>query len=392
MSASDLRRNSLQQQLRVALLAGGLGKGGAEKQLVYMARALKERGADVSVFSLATGEFYQSHLERLGVPVIWVGRRQSPALRLVELARRLRSFRPHVIHSAHFYVNLYAALLAPLCGGVVIGSLRNDVHHELEANGRWGRWLLRRPPALLANSYTARRNAEVLGIDPNRIRVLPNVIDLAGVARSASSLPTDSNGLVVLGLARLVRAKRLDRFLAAVALARKAGAPVRALVVGDGPERERLHGEARALGLLPDGVAFTGHSDDVAAQLAEGHVLLLTSDHEGFPNVLLEAMAAGLPVITTPAGDAALVVEDGATGYVVPFEAIDAMAQRLVELASSPDLRARLGVAGWERVRRNYNYADLANRLLETYESFALQQGRQEVASATAVALQGANG
>jgi glycosyltransferase involved in cell wall biosynthesis len=395
VTASDPPRGGRQPQLRVALLAGGLGKGGAEKQLVYMAQALAERGADVRVYSLTSGEFYESRLATIGVPVIWVGRRELPALRLLELAHRLRSFRPHVVHSAHFYVNLYAALVAPLCGGVGIGSLRNDVRHELEANGVWGRWLLRQPRALLANSYAARRNAEAFGADSTRIRVLPNVIDFPEPEPSANGTPpTDRDGVVILGVARLVPAKRLERFLAAVALARNAGAPVRAIVVGDGPERQRLHEEARALGLLPDGVTFAGHRDDVAAELAGGHVLLLTSDHEGFPNVLLEAMAAGLPVVTTPAGDAGLVVEDGTTGYVVPFDAIDGMAQRLVELARSPELRAHLGAAGRERAWENYAYSGLANRLLEVYEAFARQQGRQEAVKAAAVALHraGANG
>ncbi len=364
-------------RLRVAFLAGGLWKGGAEKQLVYMARALAESGADVRVYSLTRGDFYESHLTGLGIPVDWVGQRQHPVLRLLRLAQVLRRFRPHVLQATHFFVNLYPTLLAPLCGAVAIGSIRNDVFHEVEANGAWGKLLLRRPPALLANSHAARRNAESLGADPARIRVLLNVIDMGRLPNEQTKSLTDGDS-IVLGLSRLMPMKRLDRFLSAVALARQRGARLRARVVGDGPERERLLQAAQALGLLPDAITFAGHRDDVAPELAGADILLHTSDHEGFPNVLLEAMAAGLPVVTTPAGDAGTVVENGTTGYVVPFDAIDIMAERLAELARSAELRARLGAAGRERARSNYGYPELAARLLDAYQAFARQQGRNE--------------
>jgi glycosyltransferase involved in cell wall biosynthesis len=370
------------RRLRVALLAGGLWKGGAEKQLVYMARALTETGAEVRVYSLTRGDFYESHLMRLGISVEWVGQRQHPIWRLVRLAQELRRFRPHILQATHFYVNLYPTLLAPLCGAVAIGSIRNDVFHELEANGAWGGWLLRRPPALLANSDAARRNAEALGADPALIRVLPNVIDMGSLQDDGVKPLSDQDGIVVLGLSRLMPMKRLDRFLAVVALARRHGTPIRARLVGDGPERERLLREAQTLGLLPDAITFAGHQDDIAAELAGAHILLHTSDHEGFPNVLLEAMAAGLPVVTTPAGDAGTVVENGTTGYVVPFDAIDLMAERLGDLARSAELRARLGAAGRERARRNYGYPKLATRLLEAYQAFARQQRRDEAIKA----------
>jgi glycosyltransferase involved in cell wall biosynthesis len=103
-------------------------------------------------------------------------------------------------------------------------------------------------------------------------------------------------------------------------------------------------------------------------------VLLHTSDHEGFPNVLLEAMAARLPVVTTPAGDAGRVVEDGGTGYVVAFDDIGRMAQRVLQLAHSPPLRRRFGEAGRQYAERYYSYSGLARRLLATYRAIADQQ------------------
>ncbi len=370
--------------LRVALLAGGLGQGGAEKQLVYMARALTEAGARVHVYCLTTGEHYETALRQAGIPFTWVGRLSPPPLRLVAFVAALAGFRPHIIQSTHFFANLYAAFAARLYRAVGIGSVRNDVVHELEANGVWGPWLLRRPAGLIANSYAAARTLAELGIAQSAVRVVPNVIDLA---RFTSQLESNDvaardrprTGVVVIGVARLVPQKRLDRFLAALALARRTAPTIRGVLVGDGPERARLVDLAGSLGLLPDAVSFLGRRDDLPSLLRQADIFMLTSAHEGFPNVVLEAMAAGLPVVTTPAGDAPAVVENEATGYVVDSDSAEILAARLIQLAESRDLRCRLGAAGRARVAACYGYDGLAPRLFDVYRHFAEQQRRTRV-------------
>ncbi len=149
--------------LRVALVAGGLTRGGAEKQLCYMARALLGAGVQVRICCLGRGEAYEAELRRIGIPPIWIGRHAHPVLRTVALVRALANFRPHIVQSAHFYTNLYVAAAALAHRAVGLGALRNDVYHEVSANGRWGHWLLRVHSALLANSHAAKRNAESLG-------------------------------------------------------------------------------------------------------------------------------------------------------------------------------------------------------------------------------------
>src|SRR5437660_8288665 len=108
-------------QLRVALLAGTLGQGGAEKQLVYMARALRESNVAVRVYSLTRDEFHHTALRSVGVEPIWVGRHASPLVRLGAFVRSLRAYKPHFIQSGHFFTNLYVALAARLVRAVSIG-------------------------------------------------------------------------------------------------------------------------------------------------------------------------------------------------------------------------------------------------------------------------------
>ena len=367
-------------RLRVALLAGTLARGGAEKQFCYMARALREHGVDVRTYSLTRGEFFESVLTASGCGPHWTARWRMPALRLIGLGVALQRFRPHILQSGHSYANLYVAAVAPLCGAVDIGALRSDARYELDENGHWGRWLLRLPTALIANSYAAKSNADALGVRSLGIYVVPNVIDVSDIdrARHRTQRPSgDEVGPVVATVTRLVAAKRLDRFLIALALARRQ-VKLRGIIAGDGPETAHLQQLAVELGLQPEGVRFLGERD-AAAVWQQADIALLSSDHEGFPNMLLEAMAARLPVVTTPAGDAGVVVQDGVSGYVVPFEDASGMAARLVELARSPDLRGRLGRAGRDLVERRYAFNLMGENLLAAYRAIAEEGGRRQL-------------
>jgi len=344
--------------LRVALLAGTLGRGGAEKQLVYMAQALRESGVSVRVYTLGENQFFEAVLREAGLGVIGVGRPANPLARLAKFARALHQFSPHIVQAAHFYVNLYVAIASRLSGSLGIGAIRNDTIHDLHTTGAWAPFLLRMPTALLVNSSTARHNAERLGVAPVKIHVLPNVIDPAPFRQAWERRQCARRDQVVVAVvARLERAKRVDRFLESLALARRSTPELKGVVVGVGSERESLETLAGALGLRP------------------ADMLSLTSDHEGFPNVILEAMAAGLPVVTTPAGDAASVVKDGFTGYVVQFDDIEAGAERMARLARSPDLRLRLGQSGQQEVTARYSCTGLSDRLLAVYHAVAQRSG-----------------
>ena len=147
------------------------------------------------------------------------------------------------------------------------------------------------------------------------------------------------------------------------------------MLVGDGPESVRLKGLADSLGLLPDGVEFAGRRDDVPALMARAAMLVLSSDHEGFPNVVMEAMAARLPVVATPAGDAADLVADGVTGHVVPFDDVPLMAERMASLARSPARAREFGAAGRLRVEQNFGHRGLLGHLLNAYGEAARKRG-----------------
>lgn len=362
--------------LRVALLVGTLRRGGAEKQLVYLARALCDAGVDVRVFCLTRGEHYESILRELDISMTWAGRLGHPIFRLAALGCLLGTFRPHVIQATHSYMNLYAALLGRACGAISIGAIRSSLSHTRDTCGFWTRWLVGTPTALVVNSQRAIDELKQQSINRNQPHfLLSNVIDRKEhdfcVPRKSSAGQQSIRAVFV---GQLIKAKRVDRFLFALARAREMGAAITGMIAGDGPERESAESLAQQLGLLPDRLTFLGECSDVPHLLHESDFLVLCSDEEGSPNAILEAMAASLAVIVTPAGDAKTLVQDGVNGFLVNFGDIEGMAERMALLSRSPELRVRLGAAGNAMIETNNSLEGLAARILSIYRVISEHQ------------------
>ena len=297
------------------------------------------------------------------------------------MIRAQLAFRPHIMMAGQFGDVIHAGIAGRVSGALTIAGVRSDGFWEMNTYRR-RIWLMRRlPQALVANSYKARENLSSLGINPQCVKILTNVIDLQDFdSRSAQpiSIPVEPGRIVVAAIGRLNRDKRFDRVLDAVALARNSVPPVTCLIVGkDRGAKAPLEERARALGLLRDRLVFMGESDNVPALLKQSHMLLHSSDYEGFPNTILEAMAARLPVITTPAGDAPRLVENGRTGYVVDFDDTNGMGERILQLARSAELRRQLGEAGRQRVEEHHSFPRLSNRLFGIFHTLAVQQQRK---------------
>lgn len=369
--------------LRVALVAGSLGAGGSERQLFYIARALREHGCEVRVYSLTSGEVYESKLRDLGVEVYWIGRRSNPPLRLATFIRQLRVFRPQVIQTMHSFTNLYAALAARAVGAVSIGALRCDLSFCQDSNGGWTKWLLRLPHRLAVNSRTiAALAASGTAALPSSTRWLPNCVD---TGKFIYNPPSSKETFTALAAGRLVPVKRIDVFLSALALARKVNPRVRGLIAGDGSEMPRALALASELGLLPNGVTFLGKCEHMPSAFARADAMVLCSGSEGSPNVILEAMASGVPVISTPAGDAETMIQHGSSGYIVDFSDSQGIAQRLVQLSTSPDVCRSFSEAGRQQVDLHFDTQHLFQRLFELYLEVAQQKNRSAIVDALRV-------
>jgi glycosyltransferase involved in cell wall biosynthesis len=366
--------------MRIALIASSLRRAGAEKQFVYMARALWQAGVDVRVFYLGEGDYYQGVLIDAGIPFRQIFSRDRPLKMLACLVKEMSAFKPHIVLASQFGDLIFAAFAGRLCRALVLGGVRSDGLYELRSAGRRAWPLLSLTHGLIANSHRARENLISKGTDPRKIALLPNVIDLSDFdSKAAKPLPgcLASDRIRIAAIGSLQPCKRFDRFVAALAWARQEEPALFGLIAGDNfGEKSALEREAAALGLFPGHLQFLGDCNYIPALLAHSRLLVLCSDYEGFPNVILEAMAARLPVVATPVGDVARIVEHEVTGYVLQPDDNQAMGQHIARLALNPSLAVQMGEAGRKRVEQNYNSNALAERLMSIFSTFARARGK----------------
>ena len=171
-------------------------------------------------------------------------------------------------------------------------------------------------------------------------------------------------------VARLNPVKRLDILLQAMMALRD----VHTVIVGDGPERAQLRTVSERSGLA-DRAHFAGQQRDVRTWLAALDVFVLSSDWEGMSNALLEAMAAGLPVVTTAVGGTPEVVVDGETGLLVPPRDPAALAEAIATFLHNSDRRCIMGRAGTERVRQCFSLERMVQQTQTLYEHLLEAKG-----------------
>ena len=189
--------------------------------------------------------------------------------------------------------------------------------------------------------------------------------------RSDLSIPLDRRVVTFVG--RIVPIKRLDRFLA-VAQRLRQREDIHFLIVGDGDLRPELESSAaaRALG---DRVTWTGFRRDLPAIYCASDVVAITSDNEGTPVSLIEAQAAGVPVVTTDVGGARDVVEDGVTGRVLDAEDVSGMADAIAEILDDPALASRFAAAGRTHSLSRFTLARLVRDIDDLYTRLLAERG-----------------
>jgi len=328
---------------------------GGERQVLLLMRRQRDAGDQPNLAAPGSGAL-AARARAEGFPVHSVPMRGAWDLdSILRLASVTRAMRPHVVHwhaaRAHA-LGAMAALAAP--GPVRVLSRRVD----FPVRGSWGSRLLYGLPieAIAAISEGVRRALEASGVSGRLIRVIPSGIDLAPFeapfdrAAARASLGIAPDEVVALQVAALAPHKSQTTLLRAAAAA-VAGAPrLRVWIAGEGGLREALLAEHRSLG-LGERVRFLGFREDVVPLLRAADLFVLSSYLEGLGTSVLDAMAAGLPVVATAVGGVPEIVEDRGTGLLVPPRDPGALAAAMAGLAGDPALRAAMGGRGRERAR-----------------------------------------
>ena len=290
----------------------------------------------------------------------------SPIAKLRALRRMVCELKPEVVHSYSFYTNFPAYWGTRGTKSIAIGSLRSDFRLDKKAAGPGrGELCARWPRFQISNNFLAAQIARsAFGpFVPRRVSVVRNGLDLQGF----NNRPLGVNGRVrILGIGSLLPVKRWDRLLKALAELKERGFRFVLQIAGEGPLRSQLKEQGQKYGLSED-LELLGHVNDVSELLSQSTLLAHTSDTEGCPNAVMEAMACGRAVVATDVGDIPHLVEDGVTGYVVPRDDEALLVRRLADLIARPELCRRMGEAGRCRAEKEFSLERLVSETLDAY-------------------------
>ena len=370
----------VQARTVIGLFPDLLGVGGVQESGRLTAAALseivRERGVEAELFGLNDSPGINAlEINGSSIPLRGFGRAKFRFVSAgMKRAYQLRGTGTGVIFAAHPHLAVPAALIRRFAPNLKIIVVAHGIEVWTALSPLRRRALLRADMVLAPSRFTARKLSEIQGVSPEKTRVLPwplspDFMRLAG-QQTACPLPQSfPTGSIILTIARWdasERYKGADELIRAVAQLQATIPDVQLVAVGGGDDLSRLVQLAQSVGVRDRAHFFTGLSrQQIAACYARADVVALPSTGEGFGLVFLEAMAFAKPVVGAAIGGTLDVIQDGVNGSLVPPHDVQKLADALSNLLGDESLRARMGGAGAEIVRRNYCFAEFRGRLCE---------------------------
>jgi len=359
--------------IKLLLLIPTLDRSGAEKQLTYLATGLPSEEFDVHVVCLTHGGPYEERLQQHGVRCTVIGKRlKFDPVALWRLKQLVKDEQPDVLHSWLFAANAYLRLIAGKADTPRVMISERCVDQWKRG---WQLWLdrrqIRRTHRLVANSRSVAEFYQQQGFPDERITVIPNGVEIPqfsdddrAAVRQDFGIPPETSVVGYVG--RLAKQKRVEDLIWALQLLKQLRERVRMLIVGDGPERRQVEDFARHMG-CDDLVHFAGHREDASRLYAGMDVFWLASDFEGMSNSLMEAMAAGMPVVVSNIRPNRELVEPGGEGFIVEVGDGVSFAKFTDRILADSELKQRLGTAARERMQNEFSMDTMVKRHVELY-------------------------
>jgi glycosyltransferase involved in cell wall biosynthesis len=363
----------------VFLMTNTLETGGSERQFATLSNAIRRENFEVKLGCLGRRGLFLDQIGEIaefppgGSLFGWHSLQARAAL-----ARYLKTQRVTLAHSFDFYSNLMMIPAARMAGvPVVVGSLRNL--GNLISGRRFAalKMVLRLSDHVMCNSGAAAQRLRDAGFPERKLSVLPNALPEEVFAETVPALPGQS-GVVRIGMiARMNHAvKNHPCFLRVASRLAPKFPQAEFVLVGDGPLRGEVESLAGSLGIAQR-VSFMGERRDIPAVLASLDVSVQISRSESLSNVILESMAAGVPVVATNVGGTPEVVREGETGFLVPPDDDNALCSALEKLLGQPELRRRVGNHARLYARENFSLGRVRDCCEDLYRSYLAEKGWQ---------------
>ena len=366
-------------KFRIVLLIPTLDRSGAEKQFTLLATHLPKDEFDVSAIALTRGGPFAEELLAAGIPVTVIGKRTKfDPTTFFRLRSELRRLQPDILHTWLFAANAYGRL----CAGVVpVAKIVVSERCVDSWKAGWQLWidrrLIGRTDRLIGNSPSVVEFYRDLGIPAEKLGCIPNGIELPPLPTTTNAenrasllreLDFPRDAFVVGYIGRLAKQKRVEDLIWTVETLRQIRPQLRLVIVGDGPERERLEGFARDVRVSPY-VRFLGHREDASRWLQLFDVFCLASSFEGMSNSVMEAMSFGKPVVASDIPANRELVVQSETGFLPKLADTVGFMQFVRRLIDEPGLAESLGRAGRERIQQFFSISRMADAYAEVYRN-----------------------
>jgi glycosyltransferase involved in cell wall biosynthesis len=378
---------ALESAIKVIFVITGSGVGGAEKMLYHTIKGLNQERYTAKLCSLKKKAEFACRLEAEGLEVYSLNMRNEATLAgwfdslraLVLLVLYFLRERPVIVHSFLFRANIIARIAGYLSGvPVIISSVRvmggeRDYHHFVD-----------RLTAFMTDHFVAVSNAvkdhivRKAHLSERKVSTIYNGIAVANSNDFDMSALMSSVGLkhgerIIMTAGRLHRQKGYDHLMQALSMVQESFPGIKLLILGDGEEEKNLKKLAHLLELT-EKIVFLGLRSDVGHLLQCSELFVLPSRWEGFPNAVLEAMAAGKPVVATAVGGIPELVVDGVTGILVPPEDARALAEAIMGMLSHDERAKAMGEAGRQRVQQYFSMDAMIAKTEDLYHHLLLRK------------------
>jgi glycosyltransferase involved in cell wall biosynthesis len=378
---------SSQRTENMLFVIGSLEVGGAEKQMSILARNLHSNVCSCHIFVLQAGGALKPYLKNLGFSIYDGGLKKGDLIKapwklfLAEwkLLITVLHLKPIVVHSFLPLVTFMGALAGRMAKVPLVVTSRRALGKHQE------RYIILRPFDLLANRLSHRVTVNSMAvwedavhrdnIDPKKLFLIYNGVDVNTFDSVKSirnevrkELGISSREKVIIVIGNLISYKgHSDLLISAQDILRHIPHTVFLLAGEDRGIGRKLSKMAADLGIT-DKVRFLGLRDDIPKLLAASDLSVISSHEEGFSNVILESMAAGLPIVATNVGGNSEAVVDGVTGWLVAPKRPAAMAEKIIDLLQDPKKARSWGEQGRERVNKKFTIERMVQEHIKLYE------------------------
>ena len=361
--------------VNLAIIAGQLVVGGAERQL-YLWLSHMDRGRfNPIVLTLhpGNGDYWEDPIENLNIPLYRVERNGNRFSRLIEIIHLLRPHQPDLIHGWHTFASVYAGIAGKVLKAKSLGGIRSSYS---AIDGTWETRLSRfLCDAVVANSKVTAASYQ-LGqkLKKQPVFTVQNAIATEFEEREfareylSKAYGLSKDALWVASIGRVDPLKRFDILVRLASMMKDAPFKAHFLLFGDGPQKKALEELARSLG-VEDRVTFAGEFPSASRWMKGFDIFCFPSEDEGLPNAVMEAAAAGLPILAWKYPFNEEILEDRKMALLIEPQNLVAMKNALLQLMASKSLRDTLGQAAQEHIQATFSLQRYIESMTEVYET-----------------------